>query len=310
MAPAPAQPAVPVISGTTYYVSPEGSDANPGTSPGQAWRTVGRVNAQVLRPGDGVLFEGGYSYGDSDLEPGSSGSAGHPIVFGSYGQGDAVLAQGAWFVQDDLTFDHLKFEKTLFGGSQSQGTSNDITVQNCDVSLPAGNQQLGLFGNGSGWVIANNTIENTGLSGMLLWGEGYVVTGNTITNVGLYDAGYNAHGIYLDASNSLIADNTITNFSESAVSARYRASTIEHTYMSGGQIGIDFYQTDSQAATSHWSDNTITHTTAAGIYVSDDGDYTLRESFVITGNTITPTTGPLTNLMPTSGTYSIFDQAT
>jgi hypothetical protein len=301
---------VPVISGTTYYVSPSGSDANAGTSPGQAWRTVGRVNAQVLRPGDGVLFEGGYSYGDSDLEPASSGSAGHPIVFGSYGQGDAVLVQGAWFVQNDLTFDHLKFEKTLFGGSQTQGTSNDITVQNCDFSLPAGNQQLGLFGNGSGWVIQNNTIENTGLSGMLLWGDGYVVTGNTITNVGLYDAGYNAHGIYLDASDSLVAQNTITNFSESAVSARYRASTIEDNYMSGGQIGIDFYQTDPQAATSHWTDNTITHTTAAGIYVSDDGDYSLRESFVITGNTITPTTGPLTNLLPTAGTYSIFDQAT
>jgi hypothetical protein len=124
--------------------------------------------------------------------------------------------------------------------------------------------------------------------------------------VGLYDAGYNAHGIYLDASNATITDNTITNFSESAVSARYRDSTIERNYMSGGQIGIDFYQSDPQAGTSHWQNNTITNTTAAGIYVSNDGDYRLHESFVIRANSLAPRSGVNTNLRaPTTGTYTV-----
>ena len=295
----------PVVSGTTYYVSASGSDSNSGTSPSQAWRTVGRVNRQALSPGDAVLFAGGQTFSDSDLEPASSGTAGHAIVFGSFGQGDALLPQGAWFVHDYLLFDHLRFASTFFGGSTVKGPSNHVTVQNCAFSLPAGNQKLGIYANGNGWTIQNNVVQNTGLSGMLLNGDGYRVVGNTIDNVGLYDAGYNAHGIYLDASDATITDNTITRFSESAVSARYRDSTIERNYMSSGQIGIDFYQTDANAGTSYWLNNTIKNTTVVGIYVSSDGVYSLHESFVIQSNAIN-SSGVLTNLRAvTSGTYTV-----
>ena len=299
--------AVPVISGTTYYVSGSGSDQNAGTSPARAWRTVARVNRAVLRPGDGVLFVGGQTFGDGDLEPSASGTAQDPIVYGSYGHGDAVVSRGAWFVQDHLTFDHLQFGATLYGGSETRGTSNAITIQNCTIAPAPGNQALGIYANGSGWTIQNNSIANTGLSGMLVNGDAYTIVGNRIDNVGLYDAGYNAHGIYLDASNAIITDNTITNFSESAVSARYRNSTIERNDISGGQIGIDFYQTDPQAGTSRWQDNTITNTTAAGIYVSDDGDHPLQESFVIRDNSLSPQSGVRINLASTTGTYTVAD---
>jgi Right handed beta helix region len=299
--------AVPVVSGTTYYVSASGSDSNSGTSPSQAWQTVGRVNRQSLAPGDAVLFAGGQTFADSDLEPATSGTAGHSIVFGSFGQGDAVLPKGAWFVHDYLLFDHLRFASTFFGGSAVKGPSNHITVQNCQFSLPTGNQQLGLYANGTDWTIQNNVVQNTGLSGMLLNGDGYHVVGNTIDNVGLYEAGYNAHGIYLDASDATITDNTITRFSESAVSARYRSSTIERNYMSSGQIGIDFYQTDADAGTSRWMDNTIANTSVVGIYVSSDGDFPLHESFVIQSNAIN-TSPVLTNLQAaTTGTYTVAD---
>jgi hypothetical protein len=78
--------------------------------------------------------------------------------------------------------------------------------------------------------------------------------------------------------------------------------------MSGGQIGIDFYQTDPQAGTSHWQDNTIANTTAAGIYVSSDGNYRLHESFVIRDNSLSPHSGVATNVRaPTTGTYSLSD---
>jgi hypothetical protein len=303
--PATASAPTPVVVGTTYFVSSSGSDLNSGTSPAQAWRTVDRVNRQVLAAGDAVLFAGGQTFSDSDLEPAASGTAGQPIVYGSYGQGDAVLSQGTWFVQDHLLFDHLQFASTFFGGSESKGSSNDITVQNCVFALPSGNQKLGIYTNGDDWVLENNVVQNTGLSGMLLNGDDYRVVGNTIDNVGLYDAGYNAHGIYLDASDATLTDNTITRFSESAVSARYRDSTIERNYMSGGQIGIDFYQTDAHAGTSHWLDNTIKNTSDGGIYVSSDGDYPLRESFVIRSNAIN-TAGAPTNLRAsTTGSYNV-----
>src|SRR5262245_39517249 len=54
----------------TYYVSPAGNDAAPGTSPATAWRTIARVNQIELNGGDRVLFEGGKVFAAS----GSTGS--------------------------------------------------------------------------------------------------------------------------------------------------------------------------------------------------------------------------------------------
>jgi len=297
----------PVISGVTYYVSPSGSDSNSGTSPAQAWQTVGRANHASLKPGDGVLFQDGATFSDAKLMPWTSGVAGQPITFGSYGSGNpATITQGVWFVNDYLVFDDLSFQSTFFGGSATKGTSNDVTLENCSISLPQGNASLGVFASGQGWVIENNRIQNTGLSGMLLWGSGYEISGNTIANTGQdSNMPYNAHGIYLDASGSTITNNTITNSQASGISVRYRDSRIQGNLISGGQIGIDFFQTDPTTGTGHWSGNEIDHTTAAGIYVSPAGVYHTRESFVITGNAIKPSQGHLVNLKPTSGSYTV-----
>ncbi len=40
-----------------YYVSPSGSDSNPGTSL-RPWKTIGKA-AQAVRPGDRVILRGG-----------------------------------------------------------------------------------------------------------------------------------------------------------------------------------------------------------------------------------------------------------
>ena len=40
----------PAALASTYYVSPNGSNSNSGTSPGQAWRTVDRVDTARLGP--------------------------------------------------------------------------------------------------------------------------------------------------------------------------------------------------------------------------------------------------------------------
>jgi hypothetical protein len=77
---------------TTYYVSSTGNDDAAGTAPGTAWRTIARVNAESLGPGDRVLFEGGSTFaGPLELEPGESGTAAAPIVFDSYGPGRATI---------------------------------------------------------------------------------------------------------------------------------------------------------------------------------------------------------------------------
>jgi Right handed beta helix region len=290
------------ITGTTYYVSPSGSDSNSGTSPSSPWRTVKRVNAADLQPGDGVLFQGGATFDDDTLMPAGSGAAGSPIVFGSYGTGDAVLPLGVWFREES----HFGFEHLAIGPEADlQGTGNDVTVEWCSFEDPTG---LGINAMGSDWTIDDNTVNDTGNSGMLLEGENYVISGNTISNTGLDSAiAYGKHGIYLKVGNATVSENTITNFSADGISARHHDSTIVGNYISGGPIGIAWFQMDTVAGTSHWVDNTITDTSEAGIYVSaptSESEHTL-ESFVVEHNQIQPSAGVFMNLKQTLGTYTV-----
>ncbi len=295
------------ITGATYYVSASGSDSNSGTSPGAAWRTVKRVDQASLHAGDGVLFEGGATFSDEVLMPGSSGASGSPIVFGSYGQGNATLPQGVWFRgHNDLGFENL----TIGPEGGVQGTGEDITIEWCTIghdSLAINAAAGSSNSNNRNWTIDDNSIDHTGNSGMLLEGENFTVSGNTITNTGLDSSiPYGKHGIYLKVANATVSQNTIADFSEDGVSVRYRNSTVVDNYISGGSIGIAWFQYDAIAGTSHWAGNTIVGTTAAGFYVSpsDIGGST-RESFVIENNTVQPAGGVFMNLKPTTGSYTV-----
>lgn len=86
-------------STVTYYISYSGSDSNTGTSPGQAWQTLGRLDQvqYALQPGDHILLEKGGTYRGT-LPLSSSGTAAAPIVVGAYGNGDAPIVSGSTLV--------------------------------------------------------------------------------------------------------------------------------------------------------------------------------------------------------------------
>jgi parallel beta-helix repeat protein len=298
--------AAPGITGTIYYVSATGSDSNSGTSPAEAWKTVYRVNSAHLNPGDGVLFRGGDTFGDQVLMPDSSGVSARPIVYGSYGGGVATLPKGAWFVEHDLAFENLAFRATFYGGSESKGASNDVTLDGVSIALPPGNQRLGLYSNGSHWVIENSSISDTGLSGMLLNGDDYLIADNTVANTGLDTTnGYNNHGIYLDASDTMVIGNAIIDSADSGISVRYRNSTVTGNTVSGAEIGIDFYETDKTGGHSFWTDNTLSQTTVASVFVcgTAEGCREPLETITISGNKLTKSSGTYMNLQPTRGGY-------
>ncbi|MDP8988572.1 MAG: hypothetical protein M3N41_00635, partial [Acidobacteriota bacterium] len=73
-------------TGTTYYVSPTGNDANNGLSPSSPWQTVAKVNGRAFNPGDIILFQRGGEWHESLTVP-SDGAAGNPITFADYGSG-------------------------------------------------------------------------------------------------------------------------------------------------------------------------------------------------------------------------------
>lgn len=86
--------ALPAYSQTTYYIdATQGNDQWSGTfasaqTTDGPWRTIDRVNNAALRPGDSVLFKCGEIWREQLVVP-SSGIAGNPITFGSYGSCDS-----------------------------------------------------------------------------------------------------------------------------------------------------------------------------------------------------------------------------
>jgi Right handed beta helix region len=314
----------------TFYVAPNGKDANPGTSIARPWRTVWRVNWARLRPGDRVLFEGGKTFSDSTLMPGQgfmvSGRAGAPIVFSSWGSGKATLTRGVWLgsgPHSPYGPRRLAFTNLALGPVKGfQGTGSYITLEGLTIAhllAPATHSETGILTEGSHWVIVGNTIEDTGDSGMLLGfsaggagdqpgGEHYLISGNEIVNTGL-DPGlsYGKHGIYLKVADAIVTHNHIVNFSSDGVSARYRNATITDNYIAHGSIGVAWYQYDSLRGTSRWIGNTISDASEAGIFVCGVREDCMQpiESFIIKDNELRSIRGALMNLQPTIGSYVV-----
>ena len=311
-----------------YYVCndsscPNAAHAKPG-SRGRPWRTIGRVNRQRLRAGDTVLLKGGDTFGDQTLEPASSGAAGAPVVYGSYGAGHAILKRGVWIPSHRrwVTVENLTVDGNAEGGPRLGGMQGiagaaagydthisvlDNTLRNLAIGINAETQDWA-FGSDNHWLISGNTIDRTGDSGIIVLGNAFTIVHNTIEHTGLDYTYFGEHGVYLKATNSNVSDNTITRFRHDGVSVRYRNSRIEGNTIQDGEVGIAWFQDDRSAGTSIWRDNAISHTTGDSFYVSpaDAGGHT-RESFVIADNTMSKDAGSYMALKPTRGTYTVTD---
>jgi hypothetical protein len=284
--------AAPAVS-ATYYVSVNGSDTASGTTGASAWRTVNRVNRASLVPGDSVLFQGGQTFSDETLMPSASGTSSAPILYSTYGTGQANLNRGVWMSSThDLVFDNIAVigsDQTVQGiASTTSGTGvANITIQNCTLKMLS----LGVnLPNASdrNWTIKKNTISQIGDSGLLIQGNNIRVENNLITNVGQNESiTYGKHGVYAKGPNIDVSGNTITGFANSAVSIRYQNDTVINNVMSGGPIGVSYFQYSDTGGTSIIADNKIGNVTDAGIYL----DSSTVESFVIANNTIQPAGG-------------------
>lgn len=78
----------------TYYVDAiSGNDGNAGTDSLNAWRSLERVNEQVFKPGDVILFRSGRIY-EGQLKPRGSGNRENPVRTDRYGSGYKPRLQG------------------------------------------------------------------------------------------------------------------------------------------------------------------------------------------------------------------------
>ena len=111
------------ITGTTYYVSPSGSNSNAGTSSGSPWQTVAKVNGSTFNPGDSVLFQGGQTF-SAQLVPPSEGTSDLPVTFGSYGTGQATISVTAEPAIYALNVGGLTVENLTLSGTAPSGDYN------------------------------------------------------------------------------------------------------------------------------------------------------------------------------------------
>lgn len=290
----------------TFYVSPSGDDGRVGTSPATAWRTLAKVNGTQLQPGDSVLLEGGRTFA-GPLVPWGSGRPGSPITYSSYGQGRATIAgqtnnvvflrAASWLTIRNLrlTADGADMHVIV---SDPATTSAFVTIRNDLITNTAAFGINAPSLTDHDWTIQGNTISGTGETGITFRGSGFKVIGNVIRGTGLHPS-EGAHGVYAKGPAAQVIGNVITNFAASGVSIRYQNSVVRGNAISGGLIGVSYFQDRAVSAggTSTIAYNRIWDVSLAGIFLDDSS----LESFVIANNTIRTTKGNGLNLHRVKG---------
>jgi hypothetical protein len=215
----------------TYYISPAGSDNNSGTSPDQAWATIGKVNDKTFAAGDIVQFEGGAIFkGPLKLDSSDKGTAAARLVITSYGSGRATIDGGSLHAIDCNGTDFLTIQNIIVKG----------------LGIKTG-QQFGGIGvkiNNANFAIIDN-VEASGFR----W-AGVEITNcpdARITNVYAHDNGYagirgkrNMQRLYIGycRANHNPGDRDLNDISGSGIEV-YNASDATIEYCEAGYNGGD-----------------------------------------------------------------------
>jgi hypothetical protein len=124
---------LPVVSSgrrTTYYVSPNGDDDNPGTQT-LPWRSVSKAVAEAIA-GDTMIFQDG-TYECEGQDGWNDGKPGQPITFKAENSRAAIwhLSEPGWLVElnDDR---YINFEGLALRGNQPFDSSRHVTLETCD----------------------------------------------------------------------------------------------------------------------------------------------------------------------------------
>lgn len=168
-----------------YYISAAGSDSQAGTQ-SAPWRTIARVNATALQPGDQVLFRRGDRWAETLLPP-TSGAADRPITFADFGSGALPVISGS--PNNDCI---------RWSGTRSYLVFRNLHLQGC--GQPSGTRRGGINVWNESAASRDILIEGMLLEGARTWNiymtgiDGLRIRGNIIRDAQL------EHGIYLDGT--------------------------------------------------------------------------------------------------------------
>ena len=164
----------------TYYIRPTGNDSNSGTSPGEAWQSINKVNHINFEPGDTILFEGGETFvGNIRFNYNDTGTADSILHLGSYGTGRAIIdaGSGPGLTASDCEYLSIKNLNFTGAGRNYGNESNGITFSFCsniivDSVDVSGFQHSGLTAKdiGENYSFTNVYAHDNGFAGIFIAG--------------------------------------------------------------------------------------------------------------------------------------------
>jgi hypothetical protein len=230
-----------VVFALTYYVSPTGTDSNPGTQV-QPWRTIKKA-ANSMNGGDTCIVQDG-TYSDA-LTISRSGSSGNVITFQSQNKWGAIISNpqfsGApilWHASTSYAVNDIRYPITLPDGYS--GRYYTQTVSSCT--------------SGSSEPTWPTTLHNTVSDGTCTWRHDGVLT-NTVTIYGNYvkfdgfkflsTTYYNGGGsgdpntaLVVNGANCTITNCYFTRNTHINLLSRGDSNTITNNYFTDTEIGI------------------------------------------------------------------------
>ncbi len=260
-----------VTSGTDYYVSPAGSDLNPGTI-NQPFATIQKA-ANIATEGSTIYIRGGVY--NQKVRVTHSGASGAPITFQNY-QNEKVILDGSKIkLEDDglftiedknyiqvngLEFRNLKSTKVSETpiGIYITGTGSNIEIRNnyihhIEANVKNGNAHgIAVYGTSSNAqnnlnhiVIDNNEVANLklGLSEAIAVNgnvDSFEVTDNKVhdnNNIGIVLIGHEGVSpvAALDQARNGIVRNNIVHHNSSFNNTSYNEYSADGIYVDGGK---------------------------------------------------------------------------
>ncbi|MCA1935497.1 MAG: right-handed parallel beta-helix repeat-containing protein [Asticcacaulis sp.] len=213
----------PVVAADYYVNGTSGNDAQPGTQ-AQPWRSLSRVNAQTLEPGDRILLARGTAF-VGHLTIAQSGTEAKPIVVSAYGEGPApklmnprfglefgrvVSVYGSYVTVENLYLydgatpppdepplpwkeSHQHKLVTDMAGIYTDATTHHVTLQNNEFNnMPVGVRVRGANSlvKGNYFHDASRITEYWGAMAIVIVGPHNEVAHNRIENYGFYGGAY------------------------------------------------------------------------------------------------------------------------
>lgn len=143
----------------------------------------------------------------------------------------------------------IKNIKLLHAGDISiyQTNSNNTTYTGCDIEYPYRNGIYVGIGNNSHTTFINNTIRNTGDSGLRLWSSNSVISGNTFEKIGLIDlispnvgtivspVGISVH----NGDDVVITDNIVKRVAYNGINFFGTNTLVEYNYVDSTNLLLD-----------------------------------------------------------------------